>query len=66
MVNEKEEKVAFSELPDLMTVQELADFLRCSTKVAYAMVRSGQISTIRVGTHQYRVTKKALGEYIGS
>ena len=44
-----------------MTVQELAQLLRISTTNAYAMVRSGQIRSIKIG-HQYRIPESALAE----
>ncbi len=57
---------AFKELPDLLTVQELSDYLRCSTKVTYAMLKSGKIAYIRVGRHQYRIPKQSLDNFVGS
>ena len=44
-----------------LTVQDLADTLQISLTTAYAMVRSGQIRSIKIG-HQYRIPATALEE----
>ena len=36
-------------MPDVLTVSEIAQVLRISRGTAYEMVRSGQLSSIRVG-----------------
>lgn len=43
------------------TVEELATILKVSLATAYALVRSGRIRHIRVGT-QYRIPASALDE----
>lgn len=45
--------------PDLMTVEEVAEYLRCCTKTVYEMVRSGQLQRYMVG-RQIRVVKSSL------
>lgn len=54
---------SLEEIPVVVSVPELAEILRISRNTAYAMVRSGQIPSVRTGT-QIRIPKKALEKYI--
>ena len=49
----------FHALPEYLTVQELASYLRISRNSAYALVRSEQIPSVRFG-RLLRVPKTAL------
>jgi len=49
------------EYPDLMTVKETAEYLRCSTKTVYEMVRSNKLRTYMVG-RSIRIVKACLAE----
>lgn len=51
------------DLPDLLTVADLAQVLRIGRNSAYRLVRSGEIPSIRIG-RAYRVPKAALIDYI--
>lgn len=48
-----------SEYPDLMTVEEVAEYLRCCTKTVYELVRSGHLQKYMVG-RQIRIMKSSL------
>ena len=47
----------------MLHVKELAEVLSISQNTAYALVRSGQIRSIRTG-RIYRIPKDALIEYL--
>ena len=50
-------------LPLVLHVKDLAEILSISQNTAYALVRSGQIRSIRTG-RIYRIPKDALIEYL--
>ena len=54
---------SFENLPLVLHVKELAEVLSISQNTAYALVRSGQIRSIRTG-RIYRIPKDALIEYL--
>ena len=54
---------SFEHLPLVLHVKELAEVLSISQNTAYALVRSGQIRSIRTG-RIYRIPKDALIEYV--
>ena len=54
---------SFEYLPLVLHVKELAEVLSISQNTAYALVRSGQIRSIRTG-RIYRIPKDALIEYL--
>ena len=54
---------SYNDLPLVLHVKDLAKVLSISQNTAYALVRSGQIRSIRTG-RIYRITKDALIEYL--
>ena len=54
---------SFENLPLVLHVKELAEVLSISQNTAYALVRSGQIRSIRTG-RIYRIPKDSLIEYL--
>lgn len=54
---------SLEEIPVVVSVPELAEILRVSRNTAYAMVRSGQIPSVRTGA-QIRISKSALLDYL--
>ena len=54
---------SFENLPLVLHVKELAEVLSISQNTVYALVRSGQIRSIRTG-RIYRIPKDALIEYL--
>jgi excisionase family DNA binding protein len=51
--------INLEELPPLMTVEELSDFLRIGRRKTYEVVRSKGFPMIRLG-NAYRIPKKAF------
>lgn len=51
------------DLPDILTVEEMAKVLRIGINAAYALVHDGTIRTRRVG-RKYLVPKKCVLDYI--
>ena len=49
--------------PDVMTVAELAEFLRVDKATVYKMLQEGVIPSRRLGT-AYRISKKAVIEFM--
>lgn len=56
---------AIEDLPTLMTVAELSKLLRISKNQAYALARSTQLKSLRIG-RQIRIPKDSLIEFIRS
>ena len=54
---------SFENLPLVLHVKDLANVLSVSQNTAYALVRSGQIRSVRTG-RTYRIPKDALIEYL--
>ena len=50
---------ATTERPDLLTVRELADYLRVSLRTAYQLVTDGEVQALKVGG-QWRIPRAAL------
>jgi excisionase family DNA binding protein len=48
-----------TEWPDLLTVRELAAYLRVSLRTAYQLVADGEVQATRVGG-QWRISRAAL------
>lgn len=55
--------VCLEDVPLVLTVKDLLQILSISHNTAYALVRSGQIRSIRIG-RAYRITRDALAEYL--
>ena len=49
--------------PAVLRVKDLAALLSISHNTAYALVRSGQIRSIRIG-RTYRIPRDAVDEYL--
>ena len=54
---------SFDKLPLVLHVKDLAAILSISPNTAYALVRSGQIRSVRTG-RTYRIPKDAVIEYL--
>ncbi len=55
--------IFFEKLPLTLRVKDLVPLLQVSHNTAYALVRSGQIRSIRVG-QCYQIDREAVVEYI--
>lgn len=53
----------FEQLPLVLHVKDLAEYLHICKNTAYALVRSGQIRSIRIG-RTYRIPREAIAEYL--
>ena len=53
----------FKDLPDILTIPQVAKALGIGTKAAYALVNNHRIGAIRVG-RSIKVPKFALEEYV--
>jgi excisionase family DNA binding protein len=53
----------FSEVPDILTVEQLQEALSISRTLAYKMVTSGEIRSIRIG-RTLRIPKRYLLEFV--
>ncbi len=53
----------FESYSDIVTVKELCVMLKIGRNTAYELVRSGRISSIRVG-RQVRVSKESILSYM--
>ncbi len=51
------------EYGDIMTVENLMDYMNIGRTTAYKLVQSGKIKTIRIG-RIYRISKKSIDEYV--
>lgn len=49
----------FNELPDLLTVDETAGFLRVSRETIFSLIKAGDLPALRVGK-QFRIRKEAI------
>ena len=50
---------------EILTVQEIADYLRTTIRTVRGLIRKGKLKALRVG-RSYRITKEALNEYLRS
>ncbi len=51
------------EYGDIMTVENLMDYMNIGRTTAYKLVQSGKIKTVRIG-RIYRISKKSVEEYV--
>ena len=52
-----------SQLGEILTLDEVAGYLKISKKTAYRIVRSGDLSAFKAGKH-WRVRRAELGRWI--
>ncbi len=52
-----------SELPVMMTIHELAAFLRVSKNTAYTLIGSGAIPSVKIG-RQIRINRKDVENFV--
>ena len=53
----------FNDLPDVLTVAELARFLNVSPKSVYQLLQNGEIKHRKIG-RIYRISKQAIKDYL--
>lgn len=52
-----------TELPDIITVEEMASFLRIGRNAAYKMIQGNEIAYVRIG-RTIRIPRRAIEEFI--
>lgn len=51
------------DLPEVLTIKELARILRIGLNSAYNLVRQGKVRYVKIGK-QYRIPRRAVQEYM--
>jgi len=51
----------FDELPDIMKVKDVAEYLDMQPKRVYELIGEGRLIALRVGQRTLRVSKRNLG-----
>ncbi|MEC7001331.1 MAG: helix-turn-helix domain-containing protein [Actinomycetota bacterium] len=54
-----------ADLPEVMTVREAADYLRCHPDAVYRLIRVGDLPAIRLGRH-LKVHRDRLAAFVGA
>lgn len=54
---------SMDELPMVLRVEDLMPILGIGRSNAYALVRSGQVRSVRIG-HQFRIPREAIQEFL--
>jgi len=49
---------------NLLTIQEVADWAKVSTKTIYRWIADNKIPAIRLGNRAYRILEKAIIDYL--
>lgn len=55
--------IYLEKLPPVLRVRDLGPILDVSNNTAYALVRNGQIRSVRIG-RSYRIPRDAVAEYL--
>lgn len=55
----------FENYDDILTVDDLIKILKVQRKTIYELLKTEQIKSLKIG-REYRITKKALQEYVQS
>jgi excisionase family DNA binding protein len=53
-----------AELPTILKIEEVARILRCSKHSVYAEVRAGRLPVIRLSDRVWRISRRALEEFV--
>lgn len=54
---------SMEELPMVLRVEDLMPILGVGRSNAYALVRSGQVRSVKIG-HQFRIPREAIREFL--
>lgn len=60
---DREHVRSMEELPMVLRVEDLMPILGIGRSNAYALVRSGQVRSIKIG-HQFRIPREAIQEFL--
>lgn len=58
-------RLSINEYPDVMTVEDMCEYLRISTKTGYKLLRNGTIQCLKPGK-SYLIPKKFVLEFINN
>jgi excisionase family DNA binding protein len=53
----------FKGYPDMLTIKQVCEMLNIGKNTAYALLRSGAIKSVKIGT-KYRVSKSWILDYL--
>jgi excisionase family DNA binding protein len=56
---------ATAAVPEIMTLSEAAGYMRVGEEDVLAVIQSGELKAKKIGT-SYRISKKAIDEYLSS
>lgn len=56
-------KLMLKDYPDVMSIEQMCEVLRISTKTGYRILRDGKVESIKVG-RSYRIAKAHLLTYL--
>ena len=56
-------RLVFKEYPDILDVEQMSQLLKISKKTAYRLLRTGSISSIKVG-REYKIPKLNIIRYL--
>ena len=62
-MEDKKDMVYMSNLPELMTVKELREYLKCSNAKAYSLVRSKGFPSFKIG-NSFRIRRSEFIEWV--
>ena len=63
MVTKKMQTSEFQQM-NLLTIQEVADWAKVSTKTIYRWISDNKIPAIRLGNRTYRIPEKAIINFL--
>jgi excisionase family DNA binding protein len=63
MVNEKLQTTELHQI-NLLTIQEVADWAKVSTKTVYRWIADNKMPAIRLGNRTYRIPEKAIIDFL--
>lgn len=60
----KDENVKFDDLPEILSLDDIANYLRVTKPVVVNMIEENNISTIKVGKKLIRVKKEVIKNFL--
>ena len=53
-------------MPEIMTVQEVADYLKTTKVTVYNLIKTGRLKTFTLGENKIRIQREDLEKYINT
>ena len=60
----KDENVKFDDLPEILSLDDIASYLRVTKPVVIDMIEENNLSTIKVGKKLIRVKKEVIKNFL--